>query len=98
MFVHTLQPTFLGVSGDIQSQVCMGEGEGKSSLLRGGPLSFRTLPGVRTESLEGHPPLTLHDTIPEFPEAPKMADLPMVAMHLCPHWYLSPSIVRRVDD
>lgn len=86
-FVHVPQLTFLGASGNFQSQVC-GWGN-KSSLLRGWPLNFRTLPGVRTESLEEHPPLTLRDPIPEFPETPRMAGLPMAALLLCLHWYSS---------
>lgn len=84
------------IRGCSKSSVCGGRGE--SSLLRSWPLSFRTLPGVRTESLDRHPPLTLHDPIPEFLEAPRMTGLPMADMHLCPHWCLSISTVRSVND
>lgn len=96
VLVHVPQPHSWEHWGTYKVK-CVGGG-GKSSLLRGWPLNFRTLPGVRTESLEEHPPLTLHDPIPEFPEAPRMAGLPMAALHLCFHWYFSASTVRSVDN
>lgn len=78
MFVHEPRPTFLGASG----------GRSKSSVWGALGTSLHCS-GIRTESLQEHPPLTLHDPIPEFPEAPRLADLPRAAMHLCPNWCLS---------